>query len=225
MKRRTLGRIAILLVAAMSVAAIVAGLRLPADMRLPIHWDLRGEPDSFAGKWVALFMPAAVTAAISLLFWLLPAIEPRAKNLSRSEGLYVMGWATMLLIGAAIEIVVLSAAFGWGVPANRLIVGAVGAMFMLIGNQLAKSRSMHLLGFRTPWTLASEEVWVRTHRLAGKLAVLGGLVIVVAALLPLAPAGLGVIVFVTLAAIALISIAYSFLVWRREPKGSAEPPE
>ncbi|HMC92889.1 MAG TPA: SdpI family protein, partial [Allosphingosinicella sp.] len=40
----------------------------------------------------------------------------------------------------------------------------IGAMFVLIGNQLGKSRSMYLVGIRTPWTLASEEVWIRTHR-------------------------------------------------------------
>ena len=43
--------------------------------------------------------------------------------------------------------------------------------------------SMYLVGIRTPWTLASEEVWIRTHRLGGKLMVAGGLLIIVAALL------------------------------------------
>ncbi|MEJ7776688.1 MAG: SdpI family protein [Sphingomicrobium sp.] len=92
-------------------------------------------------------------------------------------------------------------------------------MFVLIGNQLGKSRSMYLIGIRTPWTLASEEVWIKTHRLAGKLMVAGGLLLIVAAFLPLPPA------LVAAATVGIIAIAvgvplvYSFLLWRRERHG------
>jgi uncharacterized membrane protein len=87
---------------------------------------------------------------------------------------------------------------------------------MLIGNQLGKSRSMYLIGLRTPWTLASEEVWIKTHRLCGKLMVAGGLAMVATALLPV-PSGL---LATVCAAVILVSagvpILYSFLAWRRE---------
>ena len=61
-------------------------------------------------------------------------------------------------------------------------------MLVPIGNQLGKSRSMYLIGLRTPWTLASEEVWIKTHRLAGKLMIAGGLIAIAAAALALPPA-------------------------------------
>lgn len=67
--------------------------------------------------------------------------------------------------------------------AGRLMVGGLGAMLAMGGNQLGKSRSMYLIGFRTPWTLASEEVRIKTDRLAGKLMVGGGLVMFAAAAL------------------------------------------
>jgi uncharacterized membrane protein len=227
MTRNFLGIASALLVAAMAVTAVIAGLNLPAELRLPVHWDLSGAPDDYADKWVALLMPAAITAGVGLLFWFLPRLEPRARNLSRSQGLYLWGWAAVLLLGVAIQLVVLSTAFDWGIPANQLIVGACGLIFVLIGNQLGKSRSMYLIGLRTPWTLASEEVWIRTHRLAGKLMVLGGLVAIVAALLPLPSGLLATIVIATIATAAIVPIIYSFLLWRREPRraGSEPPPE
>ena len=221
MNRNHLGLVSAVLVAAMALTAALAGTSLPADLRLPVHWDLSGTPDSYAGKWQALLMPAAMTALVSLLFWFLPALEPRGRNLLRSQGLYLWGWAAVLLLGVAIQIVVLSTALDWGLPANHLIVGACGLIFIIIGNQLGKSRSMYLIGLRTPWTLASEEVWVKTHRLAGKLMVLGGVVTIVAALLPLPSGLLATILLATIAVAAVIPIVYSFLLWRREPRGAA----
>ena len=224
MTRRSLGIASAALIAAMALSALLAGMSLPPDVQLPIHWDLGGNPDSYAGKWVGLFMPAAMTAAVSLLFWCLPLIEPRGLNLSRSQGLYLWGWAAVMLLGVAMQIVVLSVALGWGLPANRMIVGACGLIFVIIGNQLGKSRSMFLIGLRTPWTLTSEDVWVRTNRLAGKLMVLGGAATLLAALLPLPSGLLFAVILATIAFAAVIPIVYSFLLWRREPRGAGAPP-
>jgi uncharacterized membrane protein len=216
MNRKHLGGISAVLVVAMAATGVFAAISLPADLRLPIHWDLSGMPDNWAGKWTALLMPAAMTALLSLLFWFLPRLEPRDRNLSRSQGLYLWGWASLLLIGLAIQIVLLSSAFGWGIPANRLIVGSVGLMFLIIGNQLGKSRRMFMIGLRTPWTLASEEVWIRTHRLAGKLMVLTGLIAIISAFLPIQPRLLAMTLLASIAVAAVIPIVYSYLLWRRE---------
>ena len=221
MTRKALAVASIVAVAAMLIVSVVVGSGLPADLRLPAHWNLAGEPDSYAPKWVALLMPAAVTALVSLLFYFLPQLEPRERGLQRSQGLYLWGWASLLMMGAAIEFVLVSLALGWLVPANQVVLGAMGVMLLVIGNQLGKSRSMYLIGFRTPWTLASEEVWVKTHRLAGKLMAGGGLVMLIAALLPL-PSGLLAAVPVAVVAVAAgVPLLYSFLLWRREK--SAQP--
>jgi uncharacterized membrane protein len=218
MNRKTLGLASILVVASMAAAGLIEGWMLPPDARLPIHWGMDGEPDAFAGKWVALMLPSAIIGAVALLFYALPALEPRKDGLARSQGLYLWGWLAMLLMGAVIQVALLSVGFGWGIAVNHLIVGAVGLVLVLIGNQLGKSRSMYLIGLRTPWTLASEEVWIKTHRLCGKLMVIGGLIMVVAALLPL-PSGLLASVGIAVVVVSAgVPVAYSFVAWRREAK-------
>jgi uncharacterized membrane protein len=218
MTRKIVGIAAVLVVLSMAGTALVAGSMLPAEMRLPVHWDLFGQPDRFADKWTALMAPAALVGLVSLLFYFLPALEPRKQGLARSQGLYLWGWVGLLLMGAVIELALLSTAFDWGVRAMHLIAGGLGVMLMLIGNQLGKSRSMYLIGVRTPWTLASEEVWIKTHRLCGKLMVGGGLLMLVTALLPI-PSGLLATVS---AAVVLVSagvpILYSYFAWRREAR-------
>ncbi|HEX8625228.1 MAG TPA: SdpI family protein [Allosphingosinicella sp.] len=222
MNRTTLTMAAALVIATMAVAALAVGSSTPANLELPVHWGLNGEPDRFAGKWEALLTVPALTAAVSLLFYFIPAIEPRREGLARSQGLYLWGWVAILLMGSVIQLATASLALGWPIHAYNLIAGGLGASLILIGNQLGKSRSMYLIGLRTPWTLASEDVWVRTHRLAGKLVVAGGaLIVVAAALLPSGP--LAAIILAVVGVAAGIPIVYSLLLWRRER--AAQPSE
>jgi uncharacterized membrane protein len=220
MTRKIVGLAAAMTVATLTGVSAWVALSLPGDVQLPVHWGLAGEPDRFAGKWTALMMPPLIVAAVSLLFFVLPSLEPRKQGLERSQGLYLWGWVALLLMGSSIELAVVSTALGWDLPVNRLITGGVGATLLLIGNQLGKSRSMYLIGLRTPWTLASEEVWIRTHRLAGKLMVVAGLAIVAGALLPLPPEVLMQAMLAIVVATAAVPILYSYLLWRREGQAS-----
>ena len=216
MTRKTLALASALVIATMLGVSLAVGATVAADLPLPIHWGLDGEPDRFSDKWTALLMPPAFAAAVSLLFYFLPALEPRRQGLERSQGLYLWGWMSVLLMFAVIELALVALALRWPIHANHLIVGGIGAMLILIGNQLGKSRSMYLIGLRTPWTLASEEVWVRTHRLAGKLMVGAGLVMIAAAALPVPSGLLSTVMLAAIAIAAGVPIVYSFLLWRRE---------
>lgn len=212
------------LVILMLLAAFWVGNSLGDDLRLPVHWGVDGTADGFAGKWEALLMPAGLVAAMSLLFFFLPKLEPRSKGLERSQGLYLWGWAAILLLGVAIQLVTISEALGWGIPAAHLIFGTVGVVLILIGNQLGKSRSMYLVGIRTPWTLASEEVWIKTHRLGGKLFVLAGAVMVLAGLFLIPAELLAPIALASVALASIVPVLYSFILWRRE-KGTGQASE
>jgi uncharacterized membrane protein len=205
---------------AIALVGLAVAASLPADAQLPVHWGLDGQPDRFSDKWTALLLPALMTGGVSLLLWFLPSLEPRRQGLERSQGLYLAGWIGLLLVGSAIQLAVVSVALGWDVPVNRLISLAVGAMLVLIGNHLGKSRSMYMMGVRTPWTLASEEVWIRTHRLAGKLMVAAGVLTIILALLPARPALMMQGMLVAVLGAALIPVAYSWWLWRRETQAS-----
>lgn len=207
------------IVSLLGIAGVV-GTSLAGDVRLPIHWGLDGQPDQFADKWTALTMPAIIAAAVSLLLYFLPALETREKGLERSRGLYFVVWGSTLLLSLLIQLAVISVAFGWSVHGTSFILAGVGLTFVLIGNQLGKSRSMYLIGIRTPWTLASEEVWIKTHRMAGKLMVAGGLVLTVGAFLPLPSGVIATMIGAVLVVAVAVPVIYSFLLWRRERAAS-----
>jgi uncharacterized membrane protein len=214
MTRKILTIASLLVVLALVGTGVVVASSLPADATLPVHWGLDGEADRFADKWTALLLPSAITAVVSTLFFFLPSVEPRQQGLERSRGLYLWGWSAMLLMAVAIQFALVSEALSWDVSASRVIAGSLGVLLILTGNQLGKSRSMYTVGIRTPWTLASEDVWIKTHRLGGKLMVAAGLVSVLgSALIPIHV--LTPIMLSSVAIIAIVPVGYSYLLWRR----------
>jgi uncharacterized membrane protein len=84
-------------------------------------------------------------------------------------------------------------------------------LFVIIGNYLGKVRKNFFIGIRTPWTLASDEVWNRTHRIGGRLFMLSGVIIWLGALLRL-PLSWTVGVAVGL---VLIPVVYSYFLYRK----------
>jgi uncharacterized membrane protein len=103
-------------------------------------------------------------------------------------------------------------ALGYNLNVGFLVKGGVALLFTLLGNIMGQLKHNYFVGIKTPWTLASEEVWRRTHRMAGKLWVLGGLIC-----LALSPAQTlwGAYVFVAcIALMAVVPIVYSCVIFR-----------
>jgi uncharacterized membrane protein len=220
MNRKTLAAGSAAVVVLMCAVGGGVAASLPGDVALPTHWGLDGRPDRFSDKWTALLMPAAITAGLSLLFYFLPSLESRREGLERSRGLYLASWVGILIIGIAIQLSVISVAYKWPVHGTSFVLGGIGLLFAIIGNQLGKSRSMYLIGIRTPWTLASEEVWVKTHRLAGKLMVAAGLALLIAAFLPLPSGVVAALMLAVIGAAVLIPVVYSYVLWRSETRNA-----
>ena len=67
----------------------------------------------------------------------------------------------------ASKILLVGVNLGWPIEIPMLIPVGVGLLLMVIGNLMPRMRPNWFMGIRTPWTLASESVWRKTHRLGG----------------------------------------------------------
>ena len=76
---------------------------------------------------------------------------------------------------------------------------------------MGKVRKNFFIGFRTPWTLASDEVWNRTHHLGGRLFVAAGVIMVTGSLVGVPPEWIIGIVIVC----GLYPLLHSYLLYRR----------
>lgn len=203
------------IVAAMWAFTAAVYARLPH--RIPTHWNLQGEVDGWMDKPMgALMLPLVATGLLGLL-WLMPRIDPRRENLERFTGDRHLITNLLILFFAVIQGATFGAALGWPVQVDRVILAAVGLLFVGLGNYLPRIRSNWYMGIRTPWTLSSEGVWRATHRVGGRTFVVGGLVLAGAALLPDPLRA-----WITGGAIAVVlalPLVYSYVAYRRELSG------
>ena len=91
----------------------------------------------------------------------------------------------------------------------KAVIIIMGLMLLVVGNYLPKCRQNYTVGIKVPWTLASEENWDATHRLAGKLWVAGGVVILLLAIQPWIPAF--PMSLVIMLAVTFVPMIYSFV--------------
>jgi uncharacterized membrane protein len=200
----------------MLAGALGASLALYPGLpeRVPTHWNLQGDVDGWGGKaWGAFYGPAGIFFALLLLLggeWLSPArfkIEPFRKTYN-----YIMAIVAALMV--FLQVVTLTGALHPQRSYGRLLVGGFFVLFALLANLLGKVRPNFFVGIRVPWTLASERVWVATHRLAAR--VLTG-----ASILAAVCVWLGVpltLCFCLLMVGLMIPVVYSFVIGKRLEK-------
>jgi len=195
----------------LGAAAITAVLYPALPDPMPSHWNAAGEVNGWMPKfWGAALVPL-IMAFIWLMFLVLPRISPRGFEMEpflRAWGVFkVMLLAVMLFI----SVIVLRAAQAGGKISMTAVFVALGLLFVVLGNLLGKVTRNFFVGIRTPWTLASEEVWYRTHRLAGKLFVISGTAVIAAAVIGLSMWP----IFAAIMLAALIPVVYSYVLYRR----------
>jgi uncharacterized membrane protein len=194
------------------MSAVLAGALYPRlPDRMPTHWDMNGVADGFMPKAWGVFLMPFMVAGVALLLAVLPRISPRGFALASFVRVYDFLQTVVVAFLAFINAIVLLAAAGVRVSMERWIFAALGLLLAVLGNLFGKTTRNFFFGVRTPWTLASDEVWLRTHRLAGKLFVAAGLLMFAASL-----AGGSVLLLVTPIILAgIVSVVASFVFYRR----------
>jgi uncharacterized membrane protein len=208
-----------ILIALMLAASAWAWPRL-GDQPIPVHFGLDGRPNGYAPKGEAVLAMPITALLLSVLFTILPPLMPARARLERSWAPFVTVWIATLILLLAVHLTLLAYAVGFPVDVGRVTVIGVGALFAVIGNLLGKVRYNYMFGVRTPWTLSSERVWDRTHRFAGWLMAIAGVLMVTAGLLspwPMVEA-LPFVVLVGAVGPALAAVVYSYFESRREER-------
>jgi uncharacterized membrane protein len=202
------------------VAAVVSLLvypRLPP--RVAMHWSLAGQPNGYSPTWLAVILLPLMILAMRGLAGVLPRIDPKGANYQRFAGTYWLILNGVMLFLGLVHLAVLGYGLGAPVRMDRLIPAGVGVLLMVVGNYLTRVQPNWFVGIRTPWTLSSESVWRRTHRVGGRIMAGGGALMVLAAFLPT-----GVylaVLFTTLVLVSVVPLVLSYVWWKREPKSVA----
>ena len=185
------------------------------------HWGMSGDPDGFSARDVGVFLMPLMTLAIFGIFVVLPELDPLKRNYASFMREYDTFAALMVIFLYYVYVLTLIYNLGVQFELARFLAPALGIIIFYMGVLLKKAKQNWFVGIRTPWTLSSESVWERTHRVTGNIFQAAG---VVAFIGVIAPAALMASVAVLIGA-AVFSFIYSYMEFRKEKTASAGPGE
>jgi len=197
--------------------ALWAYPHLPA--RVATHWGLSGQVDGWSSRLVLVVVFPAIAAVLGLALAFLPRLDPRGEEFRRSTSVYWIVVNGVLVCMAGLHVVLVGVNLGWPIKVPLLVPIGIGVLFLLIGNLMPRMRPNWFMGIRTPWTLSSDRVWRKTHRLGGYCFMGLGVLLVGFGLL--APSGDFAYLLGGILVAAFVPVVYSYFAWRRE---SEAPP-
>ena len=199
----------ILLTLFLTLLPIVVGLFLWNQLpeQVATHFS-SNEPDGWSSRAFAVFVLPAICAGCHLLCAVAPALDPKHENIT-PKVMTIILWI-MPLISWFTSGMILSYAMGKQIPVQTAVGLLIGFVFLILGNYLPKTKQNYTVGIKVPWALNNEENWYHTHRFAGFLFTVAGLIIIVAGLLN------WVVILIAVAVLAAIApCIYSYHYYRR----------
>lgn len=194
--------------------AIISYGYLP-DM-IPIHFDAAGNVDNYANR-ISIFLTPAINLMMIILAEVVRNIDPKKSAYEKFNKQYYLLFFGVSLLMLVIELYTIAFSLNMKIfNINAIMPFGVGLLFTVIGNMMPKFKQNFYAGIRTSWTIADSDVWYRTHRLGGKLWFIGGILMMVSAILP---TQLKMILFFTVVAVlVIVPMAYSYVIYRRKHK-------
>jgi uncharacterized membrane protein len=210
-------------------AAIALMLILTAVMTLVVypvmpdvvasHWNAAGELDGTMPKFWGLALIPLLMYGFCALLTVLPRIDPLRNNYQKFQDYYegfILVFAAFLFF---IQLQIILWELGIHVSPNLTMPVMIGGLFVYIGFLMEHAEPNWFVGIRTPWTLSSDSVWKKTHQRAGTLFKMAGALSMIGIL-----AGMYAWLFIIIPAIAvaLYTVVYSYIEFKKEQKSGAE---
>lgn len=195
------------------ILSVILYKRLPEQ--IAVHWNSAGEINGYLPKAMAAFgMPIVflllnIFSNISLLY------DPRRKNqpkVLRAVGIWMVPLISLILVPATLIM-----SLGVKFPISTFSFILTGIVLIVTGNYLPKSRRNYVMGVRLPWTFHDSDNWNKTNRLAGRIMVGGGFVILVSGFFHVNFVFQEVpILILVVVLIVVIPFFYSFALYKKE---------
>jgi len=206
------------------IEAIILGLVLLSFMislyfyplmpeKMAIHWNVQGQVDGYASKFVGLFILPFLFTGIALLFITIPKIDPLKENIEKFrkyyDGFVILFSAFMVFI----HLYIISWNMGIRISPNMVLPIGLGLLFFYCGILCENAKRNWFIGIRTPWTLSSEKVWERTHKFGGRLFKACGIISIIGLLFP---SHVAYFILVPVMFAAAFLIVFSYFAYQKE---------
>ena len=179
--------------------------RLPEN--IATSFGLNGEVTGYSSKMFAVVGFPVIMTFVNLICIIATNADPRKKNIDNKVISVIMSIVPVcsLICGICIY----GNALGYKISVERIMPVLVGLIILVLGMLLPRCKQNYTVGIKLPWTLHDERNWDKTHKLAGKLWIIGGIVMTIAGLL-----GFRILCMIIIFAIVIIPTAYSYFLYR-----------
>ena len=133
------------------------------------HWNINGQPNGHMPKFWGLFLMPIISLVMLILFLLLPKIDPLKENISQFRRYYDTFILLIILFMFYLNLLVIKWNRGGRFNFIQFLIPAFVILFYYAGILINHAKRNWFIGIRTPWTISSDTVWDKTHRLGGKL--------------------------------------------------------
>ena len=213
MSTRTTMIVVIVMIAAATLVGLALWDRLPDPMAS--HWDVNDQVDGTMSKFWGVFLMPLMTAGLVLFFFAIPRIDPLRVNIAAFREAFNLFIVLFVGFMAYIYFLTLLWNLGYtGFNMSEAMLPALGVLFFFTGYLLRRSKRNFFIGIRTPWTLSSDRVWDETHRVGSVLFMAAGVMAFLGSFLGGTSAFW--LIFVPIMASVLITLVYSYVLYRRE---------
>jgi len=182
------------------------------------HWNAKGEVDGYLPKFWGAFLLPLLMVGLYLLFLAIPRIDPLKENIMQFIKYYYGFIVVMMLLMLVVHAQVILWSLGFAISPNAILPLSIGVLFIYIGVLIGKAKRNWFIGIRTPWTLSSDAVWDKTHKIGGRLFILAGVISIVGTLLP---EYAFLFILLPILAVAFYTIVYSYFAYQNEIKTAA----
>tara|TARA_R110001583_G_scaffold125143_1_gene276648 strand:- start:124 stop:768 length:645 start_codon:yes stop_codon:yes gene_type:complete len=182
--------------------------------KVPIHWNGEGEIDGYGDKVSLILIPILLSLLTYVILTLIPIIDPKGKIKNMGEK-YESIKFILIFFMSFLALFILYSSHSQTITNPNILFILIGFLFVFLGNYMKTIKPNYFIGIRTPWTLENETVWKRTHKLAGIMWFLAGIIIIILSLI--LGKRLNRILFIVITLIiSIVPIIYSYIQFKKQ---------
>lgn len=206
-----------MIISGIIILSFVIGIYYYPQMpdKLASHWNAQGEVNGYTSKFWGLFLMPIISVGLLLLFTLIPRIDPLKSNIQQFRQ-YFDGFVVLIMV-FLFYLYLLTIFWNLGYTFNMItfLSPAFAILFYYTGILIENAKRNWFIGIRTPWTMSSDKVWDKTHKIGGKLFKIAGILAILAIFFESYAI---LIIVVPVIIVSIYTVVYSYFEYQKEMK-------
>lgn len=182
--------------------------------RVASHWNAAGMVDGYVSRGMGAFLLPITLSIVWAALILAPRLDPKRASIEQFQSQFDRFIAALFLFLVYVYGLTIAWNLGASFNMSRMITLGFVPLIAFVAYVISHAKPNWSIGIRTPWTLSSGTVWNKTHCLAGRLFYGASALSLVGVFV--SPEIAVWFTLIPLIFVAVVSIVYSYIVYRRE---------